>query len=64
VRTLIFKNMSSRASQMLREELEMSGPVRLKNVYDAQRRVVETIRGLEAAEEIVIQREGQREYVG
>ncbi|MBI5712073.1 MAG: flagellar motor switch protein FliG [Chloroflexi bacterium] len=64
VRNLIFKNMSSRAAQMLKEELDVSGPVRLKNVYEAQKRVVEVIRALEASEEIVIQREGQSEYVG
>lgn len=64
VRHLVFRNMSSRAGQMLKEELEASGPIRLKNVYEAQKRVVETIRALEAAEEIVIQREGQAEYVG
>ncbi|MBM4423065.1 MAG: flagellar motor switch protein FliG [Chloroflexi bacterium] len=64
VRNLIFRNMSSRAAQTLREELEISGPARLKNVYEAQKRVVEVVRALEAAEEIVIQREGQSEYVG
>lgn len=64
VRSAIFRNMSSRAAQSLKEELEISGPVRLKNVYEAQKKVVEVIRALEAAEEIVIQREGQSEYVG
>lgn len=65
VRNLIFKNMSSRAAQMLKEELDVSGPAHLKNVYEAQKRVVEVIRALEASEEIVIQREGQQsEYVG
>lgn len=64
VRASVFRNMSSRAAETLKEELEISGPVRLKNVYEAQKKVVEVIRALEAAEEIVLQREGQSEYVG
>lgn len=64
VRQLVFRNMSSRAAQALKEELEIGGPVRLKNVYEAQKKIVEVIRALEAAEEIVLQREGQSEYVG
>ena len=64
VRASVFRNMSSRAAETLKEELDIGGPVRLKNVYEAQKKVVEVIRALEAAEEIVLQREGQSEYVG
>ncbi len=54
VRNLIFRNMSKRASQLLQEDLAISGPVRLRNVEEAQQRIVNVIRQLEAAEEIVI----------
>jgi flagellar motor switch protein FliG len=52
----IFKNMSSRAADMLRDELKLSGPVRLRNVEEAQQRIVAIIRQLDEAEEIVISR--------
>ncbi len=54
-----FRNMSSRASEILREEMEISGPVRLRNVEEAQQRIVNVIRKLEEAEEIVIARGGE-----
>ena len=52
----VFRNMSSRAADILREEMEMSGPVRLRNVEEAQQRIVNIIRKLEEAEEIVVSR--------
>jgi len=58
VRTLIFRNMSKRAAQLLKEDLAITGPVRLRNVEEAQQRIVNVIRQLEAAEEIVISRGG------
>ncbi len=58
VRDHIFKNMSQRAAEMLREELEASPPVRLKNVEEAQQRIVAVVRRLEDEEEIVIARGG------
>lgn len=63
VRNTVFRNMSGRAAEMLREEMEVSGPVRMKLVYEAQRRIVDVIRALEAAEEIVVMRGGQDEFV-
>lgn len=59
LRNHIFRNLSTRAVEMLKEEMEMSGPVRLKQVQDAQQRVVSIVRRLEEAEEIVIQRGGE-----
>ncbi|MGH1364983.1 MAG: flagellar motor switch protein FliG [Calditrichia bacterium] len=59
----VFKNMSERASKMLRDDIEFLGAVRLKEVEDAQREVVETIKKLEAAGEIQITR-GEEELVG
>jgi len=58
VRDLIFRNMSKRASQLLQEDLAISGPVRLRNVEEAQQRIVNVIRQLEASEEIVVARGG------
>lgn len=58
VKDLIFRNMSKRASQLLQEDLAISGPVRLRNVEEAQQRIVNVIRQLEASEEIVVARGG------
>ena len=54
VRESIYRNLSTRASESLREEVELLGPQLAKNVYAAQRRIVETVRTLEESEEIVI----------
>lgn len=56
VKEKIFKNMSSRAAQMLKEDMEIGGPVRLRMVEDAQQRIVAVVRRLDEAEEIVIAR--------
>lgn len=58
VRQRIFANMSERAVQMLQEDISSSGPVRLRNVEEAQSRIVNTIRRLEDAEDIIIARGG------
>lgn len=63
VRNAIFRNMSTRAAEMIKEEMDVAGPVRMKAVYEAQRRIVDVIRALEAAEEIVVMRGGQDEFV-
>lgn len=55
----IYRNQSTRAAQALREEMEIGGPVRLRQVEDAQSRIVNVVRRLEDAEEIVIQRGGE-----
>ena len=64
VKDCILRNMSSRASAMLKEDMEASGPVRLRQVEEAQQRIVEVIRRLDEAEEIVIARGGDDELVG
>jgi flagellar motor switch protein FliG len=64
VKACILKNMSSRAAQMMQEDMEASGPVRLRQVEEAQQRIVEVIRRLDEAEEIVISRGGDDELVG
>jgi flagellar motor switch protein FliG len=59
VREHILTNMSKRAAQLLEEELALSQPARLSSVEGAQQRIVNVIRRLEEAEEIVISRGGQ-----
>ncbi|MBT9153221.1 MAG: Flagellar motor switch protein FliG [Firmicutes bacterium] len=55
----IFKNMSKRAADMLREDLDFLGPIRLRDVEEAQARIVAVIRKLDEAGEIVIARGGE-----
>lgn len=59
----IFQNMSKRAAEMLQEEIEYLGPVRLRDVEDAQQRVVATVRTLDESGEIIIARGGEDEIV-
>ena len=61
VRNKIFKNMSDRAAEMLKEDMEVTGPVRLRAVKEAQQRIVNIVRKLDEAEEIVIARGGESE---
>lgn len=50
----VFGNLSERAQTMLRQEIEYLGPVRLKDVEDAQGKIVRIVRALEEAGEIVV----------
>jgi len=50
----IFGNMSSRAADLIREEMEFMGPVRVSDVEAAQQRIVDVVRRLEDAGEIII----------
>ncbi len=59
----IFRNMSERAVNMLKEELEFMGPVRVRDVEEAQQRVVSIVRRMEEAGEIVISRGGEEEML-
>ncbi|MFP4687375.1 MAG: flagellar motor switch protein FliG [bacterium] len=63
VQDKIFDNMSKRAAGMLREELEYMGPVRLRDVEEAQQQIVNVIRRLEEEGEIVVARGGGEEIV-
>ncbi|MED3552193.1 flagellar motor switch protein FliG [Cytobacillus praedii] len=58
VKDIIFKNMSTRMAETFKEEMEFMGPVRLRDVEEAQSRIVAIIRRLEEAGEIVIARGG------
>lgn len=61
VKQKIFSNLSQRAAEMLKDELQFLGPMRLKNVEDAQRRIVDIIRKLDESGEIHISRGGKGE---
>ncbi|MDD3124718.1 MAG: flagellar motor switch protein FliG [Candidatus Kapabacteria bacterium] len=61
VRNKIFRNMSERAAAVVREELDYMGPVKLKEVESAQMRIVDVIKLLEEAEEIVIGGRGKED---
>jgi flagellar motor switch protein FliG len=52
----IYKNMSKRAAEMLKEEMEYMGPVRIRDVEESQQRIVNVIRRLEESGEIVVSR--------
>ncbi len=63
VQKVIFSNMSKRLSEMIKEDIEFMGPVRLKDVEEAQQKIVNIIRKLEDAGEIVISRGGGDEII-
>ncbi|MCL2052046.1 MAG: flagellar motor switch protein FliG [Lachnospiraceae bacterium] len=63
VQNTIFNNMSSRLSVMIKEDMEFMGPVRMKDVEEAQQKIVNIIRKLEDSAEIVISRGGGDEIV-
>ncbi len=63
VQNVIFNNLSKRLALMIREDMEFMGPVRMKDVEEAQQKIVNTIRRLEDAAEIVISRGGGDEIV-
>lgn len=54
VHSRIYKNMSKRAADILKEEIEFMGPVRLKEVEQAQQKIVSSIRKLDESGEIII----------
>jgi flagellar motor switch protein FliG len=63
VRAKVTSNMSERAAATLLEDLELLGPVLLRQVEEAQQKVILTIRRLEDAGEIVLRRGSDDEYV-
>jgi flagellar motor switch protein FliG len=54
VREKVFKNMSERAGEMLKEEIEDMGPVRMKEVTDAQQNITNIIQEMETKGELII----------
>ena len=63
VQSAIFNNLSKRLAAMIKEDMEFMGPVRMKDVEEAQQKIVNIIRKLEDAAEIVISRGGGDEIV-
>jgi len=63
VQNVIYNNMSKRLAEMIKEDLAYMGPVRLKDVEEAQQKIVNVIRKLEDAGEIIISRGGGDEIV-
>lgn len=57
------RNMSKRAVAMLQEDMEFMGPVRVKDVEESQQKIVNVIRSLEEAGEIIISRGGEEELI-
>ena len=58
----VYTNLSERARENLKEEIDILGPQLAKNVYTAQRKIVDACRALEEAGEIVIAGGGGEEY--
>lgn len=63
VQEKIFKNMSSRAAEIIKEDLEFMGPVRVSQVEEAQQKIVAVIRKLEDAGTIIVARGGDDDLV-
>ena len=63
VQTAIFNNLSKRLAAMIKEDMDFMGPVRMKDVEEAQQKIVNIIRKLEDAGEIIISRGGGDELV-
>lgn len=63
VQNVIFKNLSKRLAAMIQEDMEFMGPIRMKDVEEAQQKIVAVIRRLEDAAEIVISRGGGDEII-
>ena len=64
LRDKIFRNMSERASQLIKEDMEYMGPVRVSDVEGAQQKIVDVVRRLEDSGELIISgRGGEKEMI-
>ena len=63
VQNVILNNLSKRLAVMIREDMDFMGPVRMKDVEEAQQKIVNVIRKLEDSAEIVIARGGGDEII-
>ena len=63
VQNVIFNNLSSRLATMIKEDMDFMGPVRMKDVEEAQQKIVNIIRKLEDSGEIIVARGGGDEIV-
>ncbi len=63
VQEKVFKNLSTRAREYIKEEMEFMGPVRVRQVEEAQQKIVAVLRRLEEADEVIIMGRGGEEEV-
>jgi flagellar motor switch protein FliG len=63
LREKIFKNMSQRAAEMLREDLEAKGPVRLSEVESEQKEILKVVRRLADEGQVMLGGKGEEAYV-
>lgn len=63
LREKIFKNMSQRAAEMMREDLESKGPVRLSEVESNQKEILKVVRRLSDEGQIALGGKGEDAYV-
>ncbi|MEZ5758057.1 MAG: flagellar motor switch protein FliG [Emcibacteraceae bacterium] len=63
IRDLFFSNMSERAAKILKEDMEAMGPVKLKDVDEAQMEIVAVAKDLADAGEIILSEKGEEELV-
>jgi flagellar motor switch protein FliG len=63
LREHVYKNLSERARENLKEEIEILGPQLAKDVYGSQRKIIELVRGLEEAGEIIIAGSGDGDAI-
>lgn len=61
---IIFSNMSTRLQEMIKEEMELMGSVRIRDVEEAQQRIVNIVRNLDEAGEIIISRGEEELLIG
>jgi flagellar motor switch protein FliG len=64
VQQKIFKNMSERAAEILKEEMDVSGAVRMKDVTDAQQKITRIVQEMERKGELIITGRGGEEFIG
>jgi flagellar motor switch protein FliG len=60
----LLRNVSERAAAMISEEIDLMGPVRVRDVEEAQRRIIETAQSLEDQDEIVLSRSSEDALLG
>ncbi len=64
VKQKIYKNMSERAADILKEEMEVSGAVRMKDVTDAQQKITRIVQDMERKGDLIISGRGGEEFIG
>lgn len=63
IKSQVFGNISARAAQDLKDEIDMMGPVRIKNVEESQQRIIAILRKMQESGDIELSRDGKEEMV-